>query len=602
MLPCGNTSPFCGLPFYILLFFSSGGLTLEEALQIAYNDDLDVDQIYIEPPNEGAMTDEDSGEEDEGGLVDNLSRNQLNAPAQLVLHGEDDALVEPDTEHVEKVTYEDIEWIKGDLVESSENYFRSDYESFKTLTPTEMFELFIDQDVLSLLVEESNKYAQFKNLPCPQITLNEMKCFIAILILSGYCQLPGKKHYWSTDADLGNQLVKDSMRRDRFLTIWRYLHCADNNALDPNDKFYKLRPLSDLLRQKFLNYFVPEEDLNYDECMVKYFGKHSCKQFIRGKPIRFGYKIWSLNNKYGYLVNFSFYQGKDRRVNTEYQTVFGKSTAPLLMLLDELPEEKKKHRYNLFIDNLFTSFHLLSHLKSRGFSSTGTIRDNRIPKNCPLLSKKDMSKKQRGDFDSCLDRTNGILLTRWTDNNVVSAASIKYGVAPLASVQRYSAKEKKIVQVKRPNLISKYNASMGGTDLMDENIARYRISLRGKKWWWCLFTWLLDAAIQNAWVLYKQSGNKITQLDFRREIVKTYLNKYKNPPKGKGRPSASKSSRSFSRVGDDVRYDNIGHLLTPVEKKIRCNGDNCKSIMRTKCIKCNVGVCLSCNVEYHTRM
>ncbi|KAG5873840.1 hypothetical protein JTB14_014379 [Gonioctena quinquepunctata] len=186
-----------------------------------------------------------------------------------------------------------------------------------------------------------------------------------------------------------------------------------------------------------------------------------------------------------------------------------------------------------------------------------------------------MSKKQRGDFDSCLDRTNGILLTRWT----------KYGIAPLASVARYSAKEEKIVQVTRPNLISNYNAYMGGTDLVDESIARWRISLRGKKCWWCLFTWLLDAAIQNAWVLYKQSGNKITQLNFRREIVKTYLNKYKNPPKGKGRPSASKSSRSFSRVGDDVRYDNIGHPLTPVEKKSRCNGDNCKSIMRTKCIK-----------------
>ncbi|KAG5886528.1 hypothetical protein JTB14_002025 [Gonioctena quinquepunctata] len=98
-------------------FFSSGRLTLEEALQIAYNDDLDVDQIHIEPPNEGAITDEDS--------VDNLFRNQLNAPVQLVLHGEDDELIEPETEHVEKVTYEDIEWIKGFLVENSENYCRS---------------------------------------------------------------------------------------------------------------------------------------------------------------------------------------------------------------------------------------------------------------------------------------------------------------------------------------------------------------------------------------------------------------------------------------------------------------------------------------------
>lgn len=75
-------------------------------------------------------------------------------------------------------------------------------------------------------------------------------------------------------------------------------------------------------------------------------------------------------------------------------------------------------------------------------------------------------------------------------------------------------------------------------------------------------------SIQNAWVLHKKSDNKLTQLEFRREIVKVYLSKYKNPPKGSGRPSISKSSRSFQRVADDVRYDNIGHLLTPVQKKI----------------------------------
>lgn len=77
----------------------------------------------------------------------------------------------------------------------------------------------------------------------------------------------------------------------------------------------------------------------------------------------------------GYFINFSLYQGKDKRVKVEYQTVFGKFTAPLLMLLDELPEEKKisikkKLDYNLFTDNLFTSFHLLNHLKSKGYSDT----------------------------------------------------------------------------------------------------------------------------------------------------------------------------------------------------------------------------------------
>ncbi|KRZ50852.1 PiggyBac transposable element-derived protein 3 [Trichinella nativa] len=32
------------------------------------------------------------------------------------------------------------------------------------------------------------------------------------------------------------------------------------------------------------------EALSIDECMVPYYGHYSCKMFIKGKPIRFGFK------------------------------------------------------------------------------------------------------------------------------------------------------------------------------------------------------------------------------------------------------------------------------------------------------------------------
>lgn len=72
--------------------------------------------------------------------------------------------------------------------------------------------------------------------------------------------------------------------------------------------------------------------------MVKYFGRHCCKQFICGKPIRFGYKIWCLNTKDGYLVNFEIYQGKSLKANSIYEELFGKAACPLLVLLDEIPD------------------------------------------------------------------------------------------------------------------------------------------------------------------------------------------------------------------------------------------------------------------------
>lgn len=45
-----------------------------------------------------------------------------------------------------------------------------------------------------------------------------------------------------------------------------------------------------------------------------------------------------------------------------------------------------------------------------------------------------------------------------------------------------------------------YNKYMGGTDRMDEDIARHRIGVRSKKWYWPLLTWLVDTGIHNAWV------------------------------------------------------------------------------------------------------
>ncbi|GBM27634.1 hypothetical protein AVEN_49942-1 [Araneus ventricosus] len=60
-------------------------LTLEEALLLfdELNSDSDLDAIYIEPSDSVVVSDEDSEEEDEGGLTDNLSGHQLRAKVEI---------------------------------------------------------------------------------------------------------------------------------------------------------------------------------------------------------------------------------------------------------------------------------------------------------------------------------------------------------------------------------------------------------------------------------------------------------------------------------------------------------------------------------------
>ena len=49
----------------------------------------------------------------------------------------------------------------------------------------------------------------------------------------------------------------------------------------------------------------------FDECMVLYFGKHGAKQYIYGKPIKFGFRLWVTATPLVYCIQFCPYVGKD---------------------------------------------------------------------------------------------------------------------------------------------------------------------------------------------------------------------------------------------------------------------------------------------------
>ena len=73
------------------------------------------------------------------------------------------------------------------------------------------------------------------------------------------------------------------------------------------------------------------------------------------------------------------------------------------------------------------------------------------------------------------------MVRRWTDNSVVTVVSNVHGVFPLQKARRWSGVQKRHVEIDQPNAIKLYNLSMGGTDRMDQNIAKYRIGIGSKK-------------------------------------------------------------------------------------------------------------------------
>ena len=108
------------------------------------------------------------------------------------------------------------------------------------------------------------------------MTKRKLKSF-SIIIVSGYASLPREDMYWQTRDDTNNRLVSSMMSRGEFEECKRYLHLCDNNHLDKNDKFAKVRPLFDSLNKQCLENYIPEQHVSIDESMVPYFQKHGAK-------------------------------------------------------------------------------------------------------------------------------------------------------------------------------------------------------------------------------------------------------------------------------------------------------------------------------------
>ena len=106
-----------------------------------------------------------------------------------------------------------------------------------------------------------------------------------------------------------------------------------------------------------------------DEKIVGYFGRHPIKQFIRGKPIRFGFKEWALCSNTGYTYKFSVYQ--DATATPREQPL---GSQVVLDLLNDTPAGA-----SIYFDNFFTSISLIQQLTAKQYRATGTIRLNRVP-------------------------------------------------------------------------------------------------------------------------------------------------------------------------------------------------------------------------------
>ncbi|XP_049767843.1 piggyBac transposable element-derived protein 3-like [Schistocerca cancellata] len=141
---------------------------------------------------------------------------------------------------------------------------------------------------------------------------------------------------------------------------------------------------------------------------------------------------------------------------------------------------------------------------------------------------------------------------------------------------------------------------MGGVDHHDWLVGKYATIIRGKKWYWGLFTHLLEMALVNAWLFYRlvHRKNALDLVDFRHAVTVTYLKLDIGSP-NIGRPMEYSSSQL--RVIPDIRFDGIGHMIVKRSTQKRCVRAKCNGKPKTYCVKCRVTPCMKCFVPFHKK-
>ncbi|XP_043259047.1 piggyBac transposable element-derived protein 4-like [Colletes gigas] len=128
--------------------------------------------------------------------------------------------------------------------------------------PFSLYQLFVTDSILQLMVDETNKYAtqcgfsarRRKHEQCWEpVTIREIKDFMGILLIMGIVQMPDIRLYWSKDSIYGNKRIKNTMNRDRFLAILKCLHFSDNTTSRTEDPLNKIRNIMSEIITTFKN-------------------------------------------------------------------------------------------------------------------------------------------------------------------------------------------------------------------------------------------------------------------------------------------------------------------------------------------------------------
>ncbi|KAK3792998.1 hypothetical protein RRG08_032261 [Elysia crispata] len=253
--------------------------------------------------------------------------------------------------------------------------------------PSEFFKFFFPDEIIQDWVDQTNMYVLSKldvthELPehsrlrsWRELTLDEMKVFLGLLINTGLVRKDNLREFWTTDVETITPFFSKNMSLKRFESIMWNFHINDNENDDGSDPLFKVRPFYSHLRQKYLDAYSPSQNLSFDEATCPYKGRLRFKVYNPMKPAKFGIKIYEVNESdTGYLLRMNVYIGSTEE--TPYHELVDlpdECSTTTKIVVGSLAYCGLLHKgHHVYLDNYYNSPELFNELTLLGTGACGT--------------------------------------------------------------------------------------------------------------------------------------------------------------------------------------------------------------------------------------
>jgi len=140
------------------------------------------------------------------------------------------------------------------------------------------FDHYIPPELIEIVVDQTNLYAQQQIVKMPRtvtkhalseewkpVTVIKMKKFLGLIFVTGIVRKPKLELCWSTRRIFQTPIFPQTMSKNGFQLIQRYLHFNDNNATGTSeDRLYKIRKILDIVVNNFRTNYIPDREISLD--------------------------------------------------------------------------------------------------------------------------------------------------------------------------------------------------------------------------------------------------------------------------------------------------------------------------------------------------